>query len=316
MHLTLLSLASKTYRTNGGVGFALNNPFMKITVTVGRGVTILDRRSEGLRVDEIAQLTNWILSICQQEGIDSGFKIEIVGDDFCAHKGLGSGTSTRLAIAEAILTLAGRKFDRRHLVSISGRGGTSGVGINTYFDGGYVFDLGRAQDSAVFKSSDEMPIIKSLPLVMNQGAMPGWDIGICLPNLPGPSMEKERALFDEVCPLAIELCAEATFHALFGVHAAILEHDYTRFCLGINAIQNTAWKRSEWSIHGSDIFEIRDALLQSGADCVGLSSLGPTMFFMAKDMSKTIMLVQGVIKGKASLFATSARNTGRSIAYA
>ena len=41
-----------------------------------------------------------------------------------------------LATIEAIAAVTGKRTDRVGLIRASGRGGTSGIGVTTYFDGG------------------------------------------------------------------------------------------------------------------------------------------------------------------------------------
>ena len=288
IHITLLSLTSESYRKNGGLGFAVNEPPLELRITEDTANTAVDNRLVPLSSAELLELKELANRVHAAGGYKRKARIEILGDKFLSHVGLGAGTAIRLAIVEGLSLLNEEAKTERKLVSQSGRGGTSGVGVHTYFDGGYTFDLGRAADLEGFQSSDGAREGFSPPLELSSVRMPSWRIGLCFPNLPAPSFEVERDLFNRNCPLPISSSALATFHSLFGVHASILESDYYCFCQAINAIQTTEWKKAEWEIHDRSIENVRAFLTSNGADCVGLSSLGPTMFFLSRDIESLI----------------------------
>jgi beta-ribofuranosylaminobenzene 5'-phosphate synthase len=43
-------------------------------------------------------------------------------------------------------------------------------------------------------------------------------------------------------------------------------------------MQRTEWKAKEWGEYGATLQALRVKLLSLGADCVGMSSLGPMLF--------------------------------------
>jgi beta-ribofuranosylaminobenzene 5'-phosphate synthase len=63
------------------------------------------------------------------------------------HVGLGSKTSVSLACIEAACLTLGRQPTPIELISMTGRGGTSGIGINTYFSGGVIADDGHRMET-------------------------------------------------------------------------------------------------------------------------------------------------------------------------
>jgi beta-ribofuranosylaminobenzene 5'-phosphate synthase len=66
---------------------------------------------------------------------------------------MGSKTALLLSMIEALSLLAGCDLSPSKLVELSGRGGTSGVGVSSYFSGGMIFDLGRPNDNLPFVPS-------------------------------------------------------------------------------------------------------------------------------------------------------------------
>ncbi len=314
VHITLLSMVAGSYRRNGGLGFAVSSPSLIVEACPAKHLDFCDKRLNPLSKKDFLLLRNLVRSLCEKENIDNGYLINISGDDFISHAGFGSGTALRLAIIDGIFLIEGINSDRKSIVLSSGRGGASGIGVNTYFDGGYVFDLGCSSRHGDFTSSEDSLPGFDLPLVIAQTPMPSWDIGLCMPKLPVPSTKQERMLF-ETCPLPLEDCAEAAFHSLFGVHASILTEDYSAFCVAINAIQRTSWKRAEWNLHGEILSQVKLKLMDCGADCVGLSSLGPGLFFMSKDVDKTVEMFRFSYGNLAKVIRVSARNSGRKITH-
>ncbi|WP_369510459.1 GHMP family kinase ATP-binding protein, partial [Escherichia coli] len=82
----------------------------------------------------------------------TAFAVTITGN-LATHVGMGSGTGIRLACIEALLALNEVSLPQEELVRLSERGGTSGIGIKTYFDGGLVLDLGVRNDNAGYAPS-------------------------------------------------------------------------------------------------------------------------------------------------------------------
>ncbi len=315
IHITLLSLTSGSYRENGGLGFAVGGPSLEICIAEGSECSVVDNRLLPMPASELLEIRRLVERIHTESNYKIKTRVEMFGDRFLSHTGLGAGTAIRLAIAEGMSLLNGVERTVEELVFQSGRGGTSGVGVHTYFHGGYTFDLGRPSELGVFQSSDETREDFRLPLKLGSAQMPPWRIGLCFPKLPAPSAVIEKKLFSEHCPLPIHSSAIATFHSLFGVHASILERDYDQFCRAVNSIQSTEWKKAEWAIHEHSIEAIRQFLTINGADCVGMSSLGPALFFLSKDVGKLTASANKALGSQAEFMEVSVRNCGREIRH-
>jgi len=174
----------------------------------------------------------------------------------------------------------GNEVDRAVLVAASGRGGTSGIGVNSYFDGGLVCDIGRKGGGRFTPSSQvgTAPPALALPSVR----MPDWPILLCLPkSLQAKTQADEIDFFGRTTPLPATASYEASYIALFELYAAAVEVDFTAFCGGIERMQVSAWKRAERAEYGEALVTIANGLLDAGARCVGMSSLGPLLFCLA-----------------------------------
>lgn len=302
---------SGEYRINGGIGFAIDAPACELAFSATSDFVIDDQRPDPLATSELDRLT----SVLQAEQVRQNFPTALavsIGGKMRSHSGFGSGTAISLACLEALHWLNGSSPSPAALISASGRGGTSGVGIHTYFSGGCVFDLGRSVDQELHAPSNRMTDFQP-PLVLDHLPMPEWDIGICIHlGIPHKTQAEEQDFFEQVCPLPAEAVYETLYHALFGLYAAVREADRAAFCRALRAVQECAWKKAERLEYGSALVEIEQALYACGADAVGMSSLGPSLFFLADDVADVVSKMQ-LARPDCEWLRTRPANGGRSL---
>lgn len=311
IHLTLLAMHSGEYRINGGIGFAIADPACELVFSDAPIFSIVDQRADPLSPNELERLS----AILQAEQKLQGFATSLavaIGGRMRTHSGFGSGTAISLACLEALHRMNGSIPSPAALISASGRGGTSGVGIHTYFSGGCVFDLGRPVGIGPHEPSHQA-MASQPPLALDHLPMPEWDIGICIPlGIPHKSEAEERAFFERTCPLPAEAVYETLHHSLFGLYAAIREANRATFCRALCAIQECAWKKAERLEYGAALAEIEQALYDCGAEAVGMSSLGPTLFFLADNVADVVSQMQST-HPDCECFSTRPANGGRSL---
>jgi beta-ribofuranosylaminobenzene 5'-phosphate synthase len=225
----------------------------------------------------VAQLREVVEAAIEADALMSNLSVTVTGS-MRTHVGMGSGTAIRLAVLEALYVVNGNYQSREHLITRSRRGGTSGIGINTYFGGGLILDLGVKNDLRRFlPSSISQP--KKLPTTLPSLPMPAWPLCLCIPkDIRAKSQEEELEFFERVAPLDPAASFRSAYDALFGIYAAVADADYTAFCRAINSIQDTSWKTAEWREYGAPLQQLREGLTRMGGDCVGMSSLGPMLF--------------------------------------
>lgn len=306
VHAGLIELSAGGYRTNGGIGWALESPELIVTASPADAISIEDGRDSSLGGDELALLTSELSNVAARENL-GGARIRIEGD-LIAHRGLGGGTALRLAAIECLMTLAGRELAPAHLVRVSGRGGTSGVGIHTYFDGGLSFDLGHPGSVMPRPSRDRTKEGPPLPLL--QLNMPDWPLGILSPSwLPIISTEEERQLFRDTRSIGQAAARDTLYHMIFGLIAAVSEVDVETFAAATDALQSVSWKQREWAVHGHQLRDAATDLRKAGARGVGLSSIGPTLFFLAQDLDISLLTDQMA----SAVSITKPSNHGRTL---
>lgn len=303
IHAGLIDLSGAGYRMNGGVGWAIDGVAVVVRARTAKAVRVTDRRATPLGVAERDALAALATALSRAKG-QTGADIEITGD-LVPHIGLGAGTATRLAVLESCARIWGLTLPRAELVAFSGRGGTSGVGIRTYFEGGLVLDLGHRRDGPAAPSRDRAAAGPAMSLV--RVAMPRWCFGLTRPtDAQRVDIAAERAVFDRVLPLSEPEAHAALYHALYGVIGGARDDDPATFAAAIDALQLGAWKRAEWSLHGAPLVALGDGLRGRGARGVGLTSMGPTLFFLG-EADPAIDPAQGAVRW------VRPRNRGRTL---
>jgi beta-ribofuranosylaminobenzene 5'-phosphate synthase len=269
-------------RRNGGVGFGVNDPLGVVEFEPAAKFDVEDSRSYPLAADEIEALKHTIDDAAGRLSLRRNVRVRIHGD-LLTHVGMGSGTAIRLSSLEALLLVNRIELSEKKLVQLSNRGGTSGIGVQTYFHGGMCCDLGVPNRSGSFLPSSKSSAC-SLPLKLPRASMPQWPMGLYIPNGARPkTQEEELEFFEKVAPLRSVDSFEASYHAIMGVYASVIERDYDRFCASVAAMQETAWKSAERAEYGDVIAHAEKELNAYGVDCLGLSSLGPMLYFFGSD---------------------------------
>tara|TARA_R110002051_G_scaffold74446_2_gene135493 strand:+ start:9066 stop:9998 length:933 start_codon:yes stop_codon:yes gene_type:complete len=298
-------------RRNGGVGFSTKGPPATLIIERAEEFCFRDERKVPFSNYEVEQLSSILSSVQKDRNLPSAISVTATGN-LGTHVGLGSGTSIRLACLEGLFILNSTHAKREELVRHSRRGGTSGIGINAYFDGGLIFDLGVRNESNVFLPSSAANS-DNIPSTLPPLHMPDWHLGICIPRTVSyKSQDDEISFFRRTAPINSQGSFEAAYYALFGVYAAVLESDYERFCRAISAIQNVTWKRLERSEYGNELRRIESDIGRFNVDCIGMSSLGPALFFFGSKSSLE-NISESELSKQHDVFVTGVNNAGRLI---
>ena len=311
LHISLISMHANGYRRNGGIGFALEAPKGILTCGISKHFEFNDTRKSPFTHNELEQLHIIVEKTKSSLGLNENISVSLEGG-ILTHFGMGSGTAVRLGCLEALLNLNNRSYQKNDLIYHSQRGGTSGIGINSYFEGGFVFDLGIKN-----QGNDFMPSFSAQnpvrPLVLQRLDMPNWNVGLCLPKtLEKKTQEEEVQFFRRTCPIDENESYKILYHSLFGTYAALRENDFESFAKSIKEIQACEWKDKERSEHGEGLIELERSLYDLGASCVGMSSLGPLLFFFAPD-HKIECIKNGMRDEDCDLIFTLTSNAGREI---
>jgi len=312
LHLGLFSMHENGVRINGGIGFAIELPEIRVQIKPSSEFSIHDFRKKGVSGSAVNRLLEKLENAYKKYSLHSFVSIEITGDAESNH-GFGTGTAIRLASIEGLMLVNNKEISNDELVKLSGRGGTSGIGINTYFSGGLVIDLGRLNDGQKKQPSSQVKDNVNYPLLLKQSIMPDWSVGICIPsNIASLNEEEEKRFFDKTCPISEFEAYKTIYHSLMGVYASVEEGTKSIFEDSIKLLQNCEWKKEERGRHGVALLEIEKDLYKFGANVVGMSSLGPSLFFLADNVQHVIKLMKKSYPDYI-LLNTKASNQGRVI---
>lgn len=316
IHITLIGMNREGYRINGGIGFSMASPTLNMRFEPDEEICVLDKRSKGFSKNELDRLDNHLIRVMKDEHFAVGFRCIIEDSQIHSHFGFGTSTMAYLSCIEALLIINKRKYTNDNVVNLSGRGGTSGIGINTYFKGGFVFDTGITNNavrdlapSSSFNGGDYRK-----PLIFKNISLPGWEMGICIPPIPNKTEDEEKEFFDKNCPIGQEAVENILYESVYGISSSLLENDYNTFCKAVDSIQKTKWKSLERNLYGDELKMIESLIRKAGAKCVGMSSLGPLLYFWGDDIDGIVDRVNAdIIGGKC--YKTSFNNFGRILEY-
>lgn len=290
IHITLIGMNRDGYRLNGGIGFSISSPTLDISFEEADTIDVVDQRKQGFTEDELHRLKCHIKKVVKNQNFNKMFICVINEGIIPSHVGFGSNSMIYLACVEALFILNQRDYSEKDVIALSGRGGTSGIGINTYFRGGFVFDTGVANLGTRTHAPSSVFVSKRCqqPLLMKSIELPLWDLGICIPQIIPKTEEEEKHFFQTNCPIEKGDVEKILYEAVYGVTSSLMENDFKAFCESVNAIQQTKWKSLERNLYGEPIIEVEKTIKKNGARCVGMSSLGPMLYFFGDDIEGSV----------------------------
>ncbi|WP_347490745.1 sugar kinase [Desulfoscipio sp. XC116] len=286
LHTSVLDMNrfNTTRPGGGGIGFAVGIYF-RVRVRATKRPDIVVKGQRTLIVGHFARVFKEIL------GYTGGLEIELY-DHGRRHVGMGSSTGSMCAACVGINEVLGRPFNNRELRRILGfnaceesplnnacliRGFETGLGAMTGINGGMVL------------GTDDMELIYRI-------ALPDTRALIVIPDVP--TLEDEFTGKDTAAQSEVELlmrraryldnlqCGTKSQIVLLDLLPAMVRGDLK----GIgNAIFDLAFlgsKRAECEQHGlsgAPIYRYIGSLRQIGAEVVGMSSVGPTVYALTRN---------------------------------
>lgn len=316
LHLTLIDLNGSIGRIDGGVGLTTENPSLILKAeTQDYGIDINfenNNLSERLITEYVEKIENSANKMIKSMKINSGFKFT-VKETYPAHSGLGSGTQISLAVGKIILKLIDKDMAAPEIAKIVGRGGTSGIGVRAFDQGGFIIDGGHRID----EKSDFLPSSASLaspaPLITRYNFPKDWNIILAIPNVPaGASGPKEVNIFQKYCPIPLKEVQELSHVLLMKMMPAVVEADINSFGDSVNQIQTVGFKKVELLLQHHLVHDLIENMRSAGAAGVGMSSFGPTVYAITDNNSKGIeRAAKNTMKEVGGeLITTKAQNSG------
>ncbi|WP_373001725.1 beta-ribofuranosylaminobenzene 5'-phosphate synthase family protein [Marinobacter sp.] len=284
IHVSLVCMGDNEFRSNGGAGFAINGFDVVITSRLSSELCLV--LSDELDLNEplknkILDLEAYLAKLCKNKSLEP---VKICVDQIPPRNcGFGTGTSLELSCIESIFILNSIDYTASDIIYASSRGGTSGIGVHSYFEGGFIVDLGH-RPKKMFLPSSHGRKDQEVPLRLGRWNFPPWDIGIFLPDEKPLRNEKfdENDFFERFCNLSFSDISEIGFIVTYGLISSVMEEDLVNFGRAINFIQKTKWKKLEVGLYGGEVDSIREMILEKGALACGMSSIGPLLYFFSE----------------------------------
>jgi beta-ribofuranosylaminobenzene 5'-phosphate synthase len=295
IHITLIDLNASLGRMDGGIGIALEEPFIEISGIKSERLLVNGKNRE--RAKDAASRMLRALSV------EGGVELT-VEETYEPHIGLGSGTQLMLGVGYAISKIYNIDITLRKISEIMKRGGTSGIGTAAFEHGGFILDGGHSttEKRAFLPSSAS----KASPApILARYDFPDWKIASVIPKGLEVQGESEVNIFQKHCPIPISDVRRLCHLVLMRLLPAIVEDDITAFGEGINEIQKTGFKKIEVELQNPMVKDILKRC-QKYTFGAGLSSFGPTIYCLLDDVD---MLLEQV-GDDARVIVTKANNEG------
>ena len=317
LHLTLLDLNGIYGRIDGGVGITLKNPCLKLEAeSAHNGIEVGFSKSSQLISDYVHDYTikieNSAIKIKNKLEIEGGFKFT-VETAFPPHSGLGSGTQLSLAVAKLISTMNDQDLTALDLAKIVGRGGTSGIGVESFENGGFIIDGGHKCNEKEGFLPSSASCASPPPIIARYDFPEDWRIILVIPVVErGVSGAKEVDAFQTYCPIPLKEVERLSHIILMKLMPSVLEADLDTFGDAVNKIQTIGFKRIENKLQNPYIAKIMNELMVAGAAGVGMSSFGPTIFAVTDTNELDIVnAANDALKDVGGeIICTSAQNSG------
>nr|MDO8117302.1 beta-ribofuranosylaminobenzene 5'-phosphate synthase [Candidatus Sigynarchaeota archaeon] len=322
IHVTLIDMNGSLGRIDGGVGFSLSNPNWIITLETrshdGLDLVVPDGVDRSL----IMSLVGNILARLGLQ-TDPPVRIEIKAH-IPQHVGLGSKTQLAVALVDGLCQLfraQERHFDRTEYARIVNRGGTSGIGINAYFTGGFIVDGGHVYGPGKEKESFSPSSASSAslgPLLFRHDFPKDWFVVCALPSVDkGAHDQSEVNIFHKYCPVPVNEVQELCHVILMKLLPAIKTRCFGDVCWCINKIQGIGFKKVELGIRSPSFLHLMGSWKDAGAPCVGMSSFGPCLYALAEneDQARELQntMESMVQRTSGTVFITKACNQGANV---
>ncbi len=230
------------------------------------------------------------------------------------HVGLGVGTQLSLAVATAVLTLAGMpELSASELARLTGRGGRSGIGTHGFLHGGLIVDGG-------WKRKDDVP-----PLLSRAAFPEEWSILIIQPpGKHGLHGSDENRAFADLPPISAGVADSLCRLVLLELLPAVLERDLESFGAALGELQVRVGACFAPAQGGTftapQAASIVAELKRLGFAGAGQSSWGPTLYAFTEHPPSAIdQAVQQLCRqfglDRSAAFWTKAANQGARITF-
>lgn len=272
VHFGLLELSGNYARIDGSAGLAVSAFPMTVTVSDSEEFCIDTNNADAERICRytVSDLSPFLPSLRIRIAIHSDSRM---------HLGLGFSTQCALTVGCAILTYFNIPFSQESLALSVRRGGTSGIGIRSFFNGGFIIDGGHLfpEDKDSLGPSSKYTL-KTIPPLIARIPFPDWKICIAIPTadtyLGG---ESEINFWENNTPIPEDECNYLCKNLLLGIMPALCEKNFNAFCGAMHNSTYYGLKKREIDYWQPQYEQCKQIMEECGWSGVTLSSLGPAI---------------------------------------
>lgn len=314
LHMSLIDLNGSENRIDGGVGLTLDEPSLLLECIPNNKETTVTCAKNIPQIQEYAdKILKSYQMMCNYLKIDTTYTFNIK-KIYPIHHGLGLGTRLALATAKLIAKMNNINISTYELACIINRGGTSGIGVYSFSQGGFIIDGGHKKDvKSNFLPSSSSKVAPP-PLIARYEFPTKWKIILATPKSDmGANGSNEVDIFQKYTPIPKKDVNEICYQILMNLMPSIVEYDLDSFAKSINKIQTLGFKKIERNLQDIQLKEVIDTMQNQGC-AAGMSSFGPTCFGITDTNTKSIKRQLKNIMGEdADIIITKAKNKGYEI---
>lgn len=311
IHITLIDLGHATDRRYGGAGFAVDG--LTTTVCAKEASHTELAAPSHFEAPDVGSIRAALDRLSHRLGTRFNVSVRC---DAPSHVGLGTKTSCVLAALRACNAVADPQLGAPEIVKLAGRGGTSGIGVNTAFVGGFVTDAGQPADTIapLLPSSAATGVYQLPPAIVKLRVPEHWRIHLFLPDGERLMGQAEQGFFVGNTPLPRTEVLEVLASVYHGVAPAFASGNLSDLARSLRRIQMLGFKKREVASQGSMVLGILRDLNELGSVAAGMSSMGPLVYAIARRASKELAPRFMSRYGSAYLGEFAPRNKGSDIA--
>ena len=227
LHISLLDLNGSLGRIDGGVGLTLNKPSLVLEMKEkGTGVHVEFIDHKNLSKDSIGDYEDKIstsaIKMMEHLRIDKGltFTVHEISHPILVR----FRNPLSLAVGKLISDSVEHEIDAPDIASIVGRGGTSGIGVASFDNGGFIIDGGHHLDEKPEFVPSSVSKASPAPILARYDFPAEWKVILVIPDVKkNVSVTNEVNIFQEYCPIALGEVQQNSHLILMQMMPAVLE---------------------------------------------------------------------------------------------
>lgn len=272
IHLGLIDLGGATRRAYGGVGFMIEKPRTRVVCRSGELKVV---PSQYLDTDAMCEIEALLTRVSVAfPGIAGTLHVEAAPP---SHVGFGTKTALLLSCVRALGELNQISLSPDEIRVLSRRGGASGIGVNGFFRGGWIFDGGHKANDGDWLPSSRRSDFKPPPVLVAPASPDDWHVHLMLPPGAKYSGEQEVALFRAATPMDEREVLRTLAAFYHGVLPAVIVRDLCLLRESLRDVASSGFKQRELAAQPASSALLSALACMDDLAC-GMSSLGPLVY--------------------------------------